>query len=100
MNKKKIDKCHADLTKVFQKHKLTLGEILSTYGRLGYTLGASIEGYKGTGPSIETLDRLYHTQPTLGVSLMLQGLTVITWIDTVKTHGNSVVRNKTEDNQE
>ncbi len=78
----KVDQCYSDLVEVFQKHKLTIGEILIAYGNLGYSLGASMEGYGQKGPGTEELKRLYYSQPTPGVGMMLQGLTITTWYDT------------------
>jgi hypothetical protein len=76
---KKISACHADLIDMFHKHKLNIGEILITYGNLGYTLGASIDGHTGKGPTEEELKKAYYTNPTVGVGLMLQGIEVTGW---------------------
>lgn len=78
----KVNNCYSDLVEVFQKYKLRIGEILIAYGNLGYTLGASIEGYTEKGPNSEELKKAYYTKPTPGVGLMLQGLTVSSWYDT------------------
>lgn len=77
----KVEEAFAQLVSVFQEQKLTVGEIIIAYGNLGYTLGASIEGYAGQGPSIEELEKLYYQNPTIGVSLMLQSIMVTTWFD-------------------
>lgn len=77
----KVSKVHAELIKVFQKYSLNVGELLLVYGNLGYTLGASVDGHQGTGPSIQELKEAYYTQPTVGVALMLQGIEVTTWHD-------------------
>jgi hypothetical protein len=84
MNEKKIGKALEDLMKVINKHKLSAIEQTMLYGNLGYSLGASIGGYKGTGPSIEALKKNYYSNPTLADSLMLQGLEIILWVDTPK----------------
>ena len=69
-----------ELVEVFQKHRPTVGEIIVAYGNLGYTLGASVNNYKGKGPGIEQLKELYYKNPgDIGIALMLQGLTVTTW---------------------
>ena len=70
-----------EVIEVFQKNKLTVGEILIVYGNLGYALGASIEGFDDKGPSISELNQLYYTKPTPGVALMLQGSLVTTWYE-------------------
>ncbi len=75
----KISACHTELIDIFQKYKLNIGEILITYGNLGYTLGASIDGHAGQGPSEEELKKAYYTTPTVGVGLMLQGIEVTGW---------------------
>ena len=70
---------YEDLVKVYQKHKPTVGSILINYGNLGYTLGASIQGYKDEGPSVEELNKMYYSNPSLGIALMLQGVTIVSW---------------------
>lgn len=78
----KVDQCFKELVDVFRKYKLRTGEVLIAYGNLGYVLGASVEGYgEGTGPGVEELKQRYYTQPTPGLGLMLQGLTITTWFD-------------------
>lgn len=81
VSRSKIEKAYTELVKVFNKHKLTVPEILIAYGNLGYTLGASIGGYKDMGPSAKDLELLYATKPTIDVALMLQGLTTTLWVD-------------------
>jgi len=79
-NEEKCNQLYEELISIFQKHKPTVGEILIAYGNLGYSLGASIGGYEGKGPSIEELKKLYYTYPgRLDLALMLQGITVTTW---------------------
>lgn len=69
-----------ELLKVFQNYKPTVGEILITYGNLGYALGASIGGYQEKGPGTEELKKLYYSEPgRLDVALMLQGMLVTEW---------------------
>lgn len=70
------------LLEVFQDQecKPTVEEILVTYGCLGYSLGASIEGYDTTGPDIEELKKEYYSNPKVGTALMLQGILVTTWL--------------------
>ena len=70
------ERCNAayeDLVEVFQKHKLTVGEIIVAYGNLGYALGASIGGFSEKGPSPEELKKLYYEHPGR------LDLTVTTW---------------------
>ena len=90
------DKCsdlYQELVEVFQKYKPTVGELLIAYSNLGYTLGASIGGYKDKGPSMEELEKLYYSQPSLDVALMLQAMTVGSWYDEWE---KQVLENKTD----
>lgn len=76
------EKCNELLGKLleaFQEHKPTVGEILVAYGNLGYTLGASIEGYQSSGPNVEELKKKYYQEATVGTALMLQGIEVTNW---------------------
>ena len=77
----KCNKIYEELVTIFQKYKPTIGEVLISYGNLGYTLGASIDGYKDKGPSLEELSKLYYSNPTIGISLMLSGLTTTSWYE-------------------
>ena len=94
MNETKANEALAKLISVFQETKLTVGEILIVYGNLGYALGASIEGYQEKGPSIEELKRLYYSQPSVGIAMMLQGITVTSWYESwaeqLKNQGNDL----------
>ena len=78
-NLEKVSDTHEKIIEVFQEAKLTVGEILVLYGNLGYTLGASIEGFKDKGPAIEELQKKYYTSPSPGIALMLQGAEITTW---------------------
>lgn len=89
----KIEKAYTDLVKVFNKYKLNVPEMLIAYGNLGYALGASIGGYEGKGPSSEELNKLYATNPTVDVALMISGLICCTWVDNL---GQSVEKIKEE----
>ena len=80
-DEEKIGTIFSECVEAFQKGKPNVGEILLAYGNLGYTLGASIEGFDGKGPSIEELEKMYYENPTVGVALMLQGILVTTWLD-------------------
>jgi len=75
----KVNRVYEKLVNIFQEEKLSVGEIIIAYGNLGYTLGASIEGYDGEGPSLEELTKKYYSDPTLGIALMIQGITVTSW---------------------
>jgi len=82
----KVSEAHEKIVDMLKEKKLTVGELLVLYGNLGYTLGASIAGYKEKGPSPEELEKLYYTGSSdrkkhLGVALMLQGMTVTSWYE-------------------
>lgn len=77
----KVNKAYEALVNVFKKYKLSVPELLVVYGNLGYTIGASIEGYVDKGPSTQELEKMYYTKPTVGVSLMLQGLQTTLWTE-------------------
>lgn len=69
-----------ELIEVFQRHKPTVGEIVTVSSNLIYTLGASIGSFGEKGPGIEELKRLYYSERgRMDVALMLQGLTMATW---------------------
>jgi hypothetical protein len=81
-NPERVDAAYQELVQVFNKHQLTTGEIIIAYGNLGYTLGASIEGYQeGKGPTITELQKMYYQSPTLGVAMMIQGYTCTSWYE-------------------
>jgi len=69
------------ITDILNEHPLDPAEITVLYGKLGYVLGASIEGFTSQGPPLEILEKAYYTAPSLGVSLMLQGLLVEGWAE-------------------
>ena len=82
INPKKVEKVYIKLIEAFKETKLTVPEIILAYSNLGYSLGASIGGYKdGKGPSVQDLQKAYATNPTIDVALMLDALTVGTWVD-------------------
>jgi len=82
--REKANETLQELIEVFNRRKLRVQDIVVVYGNLGYALGASIEGVKdGQGPTIDELQQRYYSEPTLGVSLMLQGYLVTSWHDQV-----------------
>ncbi len=71
-----------ELIEVFQKHRPTVGESITVFSNLLYTIGASIGEFGEKGPGIEELKRLYYTEPgRIDIALMLQALTLSTWFD-------------------
>lgn len=83
----KIGSCIADLEQVLTKHNLNVGELLLTYGNLGYKLGANLrrncrdDSFVSEPPNVELLNELYYTEPTEDIALMLTALTIIGWVD-------------------
>ena len=61
-----------------------VGEIVLAYGELGYCIGAALGGYKEKGPTLDELNKAYYTNPSLSSALMLQGLTVKSWIEDIR----------------
>jgi len=84
-----ISSCHDDLLRVFQKHKLTVKEIVVVYGNLGYSLGASVEGYKEFGPSPDEVQQKYYSgKNSIGNALMMQGMLITTWSDQIDNNSS------------
>lgn len=75
----KISKCLSELIQLIGNNNFSVAELLLLYGNLGLQLGGSIEG--GNIPSIEELQKMYYSNPSTGVALMLTGLTVTSWFD-------------------
>lgn len=71
-----------ELIEVFQKHRPTVGESITVFSNLLYTIGASIGEFGEKGPGIKELERLYYAESgRMDVALMLQGLTMSTWFE-------------------
>jgi hypothetical protein len=77
----KVDKVYTDIVNILAKNKLTVQELLLVLSNTLYTVGASIGGYKDKGPSVEEIDRMYALKPSLDLAIMLQGLTIGTYIN-------------------
>lgn len=77
----KVSDLHDKILEMLQDARPTVGELIILYGNLGYALGASIDGYTEKGPSPEELEKLYYSNPTIGVAMMLQGMTVSSWYE-------------------
>lgn len=71
-----------ELIEVYQRHRPTVGEIITVSSNLLYTLGASIGNYDEKGPGLDELKRLYYEEPgRLDVALMLNGMQMSTWYE-------------------
>jgi hypothetical protein len=91
-----------ELIEVFQRHKPTVGEILTVSSNLLYTLGASIGEYGEKGPGFDELKKLYYEESgRMDVALMLQGMQMATWFeDWEKLQITKDSSNSGEDNNE
>lgn len=78
---KRCERAYERLLTVFQEERLSVGEIIIALGNLTYALGASIDGYGDKGPTVEQLEKLYYTNPSVGVAMMIQGLTIASWYE-------------------
>lgn len=97
-----------EIIEAFQRHRPSVGEIITVTSNLLYSLGASISptydmeiGEKG--PSIEELNKLYYSEPgRIDVAMMLQGLTMSTWyqdwekLQTGEENGSDLQSNQPE----
>lgn len=82
--REKANEALGEMIEVLDKHKLRVQDLVVVYGNLGYAIGAAIEGFKEEkGPDVEELQKLYHSDPTVGVALMLQGMLVTSWHDQI-----------------
>lgn len=75
----RLEKTLSKTLALLNKAKLNVPELLLLYGNLGYHLGASIAGFRGKGPSQQELEEYYKNNPTVDISLMLQGLLITAW---------------------
>jgi hypothetical protein len=69
------DKALEELLGTFQKYKLNQLELVLVCSNLLYSVGASIEGYKGVAPSPTETLKLYYANPQkVGIAMMAQAL--------------------------
>jgi hypothetical protein len=79
-----------DIEAVLSKANLTVGELLLVYGNLGYRLGANLrracydDKFVSEPPNLEKLNKLYYINPTEDIALMLTGLTVTAWVQSLE----------------
>ena len=78
---KKCEKILDTMQETLNGAKLNIHELVWTYGQLGYNIGGSLEGQSY---DLEALQRLYYENATIGIALMIQGLTIQTWFDNIK----------------
>ena len=69
------DRALDKMIQALQAERLTTEELLAVLSHLIFTVGASIEGYKGTTPPPSEIRKLHLANPEkLGLALMQQGL--------------------------
>ena len=85
----KVDRVLSLVLKTLNREKLTERELLMLLSTLGYSIGASMEGFTDNGPSEKKLEQQYYESPTPGVGLMLQSLLLSTWINDIKPEEQS-----------
>lgn len=78
-NTSKINKTLNKILKVINKNNLNIPELILLVANLTIAVGKSLSGVKGEIPNTEDLQRLYYTDPTVDVQLMLQGKLMVTW---------------------
>lgn len=97
----RCERTYLKAVEVFQQEKPTTGEIVVALSNLTYTLGASIEGYTDKGPNLETLQKEYYTNPgKVGISLMLQGLTLASWYNSYQDQVLESIEKRLSDSEE
>lgn len=83
----RVQECLQQMEEILASTNLNVGEILLLYGNLGYKLGANLrraiydKDFISEPPNIEELNKLYYSNPTEDLALMLTGLTVTSWLD-------------------
>lgn len=73
-SEEKANVCIEKILNTFKKYNLTVEEIILIYSNVGYSIGASLEGYKDKGPSPEKVQRKIYEDRTIGYALMAQSL--------------------------
>ena len=73
------------ITEIVNDQSISVHEMLHVIGNVCYSIGASLNGYKGRGPNVEQLKQEYINDPeNLGTALMLNGLTIQTWTQDIR----------------
>jgi hypothetical protein len=88
----KVSDCLSEIVEVLQKYHFKVNDLLLLYSNLSYTLGASIDGYKEKGPSPDELEKLYYTNPTVGIALMMTGINASVWRETIMNPKEKVIK--------
>jgi hypothetical protein len=94
-NAERVNEVYEKFINLLQEKKLTVAELCILLGNTLYTVGASIEGFKDEGPDMEELNKRYYTKPTVGIAIMLNGMTLVSYFDDL----NKVEAKKKEDGE-
>ena len=85
LRKEIINKLCREIWDQITNCKVSTHEMVFILGKLQYSLGASLSRYTGIGPSVEDLQKRYYSgDKSIGVALMLNGLTVQSWLQDIK----------------
>jgi hypothetical protein len=87
-----------ELIEVFNKFSLNNQEIIIVLSNLGYTLGASMCGYEGKGPSPIQVQQMYMEHPQHpGIALMMQSILMNhTWNETIEQAKDELENNRSK----
>ena len=98
MDEKKVTSVLKQVHKILNKNKLSVAELVLFYGNLGYQIGAAMAGFHTNGPDQDTLQEEYYKNPSVDISMMLQGLLITSWVDDyLKSPRLSGLKNKLEE---
>jgi hypothetical protein len=87
INSEKTSEVLDKMLEVLKENKLNTLELIVLLSNLGYSIGASIEGFENSGPSFEELQKMYYSNPTVGVALMNQAMLLSSWISQLTEKG-------------
>ncbi len=93
---KKVEECIRSLEKILQDQNLNVGELLLVYGNLGYKMGANLRRalsdpkFKSEPPDLDILNKLYYTNASIDVALMITSLQIVSWIDDLENEAKEI----------
>ena len=88
-NNDNMTDCLAHLEDILTRHNFTVAELITLYANLGYRIGQNIANQFydrkiGDTPDLDKLQKLYYSEPSVDVALMLNALTMLTWIQSLE----------------
>lgn len=78
VNKSPFERTRDTILYILNKMRLSKEDLVRLWGTIGYDIGRSIYG---KDLEIEELEKLYYTEPSLGIAMMCQSLHVISWVE-------------------